>query len=63
MCIEVKTSDDTLHPGLRYLIPRVQPVQAIQLVADLERARDVGGVQIRPLAPWLDELSSQFKGL
>ena len=55
-CIEVKSSDETPSPSLRYLTERVKPQHAVQLVRSCSRARDYGVIKVRPLAEWLREM-------
>jgi predicted AAA+ superfamily ATPase len=55
-CIEVKTSDDSLHQPLLYVHERIQPVESIQLVKNLDRNLEISGIKILDLALWLDTL-------
>jgi predicted AAA+ superfamily ATPase len=56
-CIEVKQEDADLHRSLAYLCERLRPAQGLQLVRELSRPREIGGIKIIPLAKWLDDLS------
>lgn len=54
--IEVKTADDTLSTSLKYYTKNLKPTESIQLVLQLDRAREKSGIKILPLAKWLEEL-------
>ncbi len=54
--IEVKASDDNLGAGLRYYTEKLHPHASLQLVLNLERAREISGVKILSLADWLANL-------
>lgn len=55
-CIEVKSSDDTLHKPLLYFQERARAQEAFQLVYNLDRAKEIKGVKIVSLADWLRAL-------
>lgn len=55
-CIEVKSGDDNPSPSLKYLVERVRPKLAIQLVHRCPRARDYGPIKVRPLGEWLRKM-------
>jgi predicted AAA+ superfamily ATPase len=52
--IEVKTADDDVGAGLKYYTQRLRPKDSLQLVLQLDRAREKAGIKVLPLAPWLD---------
>jgi hypothetical protein len=56
-CIEVKTEAADLHRPLAYLSERLKPKAAFQLVQNLSRASEVGGIKIVPAAAWLGALT------
>lgn len=60
-CIEVKSSDTTVAPSLRYLQKRVAPIEAIQLVRTLSPSdrREEDGVKVERLSDWLLSRLSQ----
>ncbi len=55
-CIEVKSSETDLSPGIKYLTERLKPVHSFQLVKNLHRSMDIGKVKVRPLAEWLAKI-------
>lgn len=61
-CIEVKNEEDDLRRYLAYLCERLKPVQGLQLVRNLSRLKDVGGIKIVSLASWLSKISSAPAG-
>ena len=57
--IEVKTTDDTISPALRYFAERISNQGAFQLVHKLKRERSVkGGPQIAALPKFLSKLET-----
>jgi uncharacterized protein len=58
--IEVKASDDTPGNSLRYYNERLRPHESLQLVLNLDRAREKSGIKILPLGKWLDQLPFQM---
>jgi len=54
--VEVKKSDAAVSRSLRYYAGKLAPGEAIQLVLQLDRAREQGGIKILPLGEWLDGL-------
>ena len=54
--IEVKTSDDDVATGLKYYTQKLRPQESLQLVLDLDRAREKAGIKTVPLAKWLESL-------
>jgi hypothetical protein len=56
--IEVKTSDADPSGGLRYYTERLKPKQSVQLVLNLDRPQERGGIKVLPLGPWLQALSA-----
>lgn len=59
--IEIKTSDDTLHPNIKYLYERTNPKEAFQLVLNIEREKEYSGIKVLNLCGWLDKLLPQQK--
>ena len=55
-CIEVKGADANLSPSLRYLNQRFKPALSVQLVRTLDRALEIDGIRIEPLAGWCERL-------
>jgi hypothetical protein len=55
-CIEVKTKDDKVSSSLEYLHKRLKPEASFQLVKEIDRAKEIRGIKVQPLAPWLDQL-------
>jgi predicted AAA+ superfamily ATPase len=51
--VEVKTSEDSLSPGLHYFQRRLNPRESIQLVQNLARPKTVHGISIVSAANWL----------
>ncbi len=60
-CLEVKTSEDSISPALKYLTDRVKPKYSFQLVKNLTRASDIGEIKIRPLAEWLQKIGLRLE--
>jgi predicted AAA+ superfamily ATPase len=58
-CIEVKSTDTSLSPSLRYLHQRFMPTRSVQLVRMLERPLEVEGITIAPLADWCERLGAE----
>ena len=54
--IEVKSSDDTLSPSLKYYAEKLRPQQSLQLVLHLDRAQEKSGIKIVRLDRWLESL-------
>ena len=54
--IEVKASDTDVGTSLRHYTAKLRPKESLQLVLQLDRAREKDGVKIVPLAPWLESL-------
>lgn len=54
--IEVKASDSDISTGLRYYSHKLKPTESLQLVLNLDRPREKGGIKILPLGPWLESL-------
>ena len=54
--IEVKKSDDAVGRSLKYYTEKLAPKESIQLVYQLDRAREKAGIKTVPLAEWLDGL-------
>ena len=52
--IEVKKSDDTVSNSLRYYTDRLKPEESIQLVLQLDRAREKYKIKTLPLGKWLE---------
>jgi predicted AAA+ superfamily ATPase len=55
-CIEVKGTEATLSPSLRYLHQRFKPARSVQLVRTLDRPLEIDGVTIAPLGDWCERL-------
>ena len=56
--VEVKLSDDSLSPGLRYFLAMFPKAIAVQLVHNLRREQSIAGVDIVHASRWLSELSA-----
>ncbi|MYH60948.1 MAG: DUF4143 domain-containing protein [Caldilineaceae bacterium SB0675_bin_29] len=54
--IEVKKSDGAISNSLRYYTDRLKPKESIQLVLQLDRAREKDGIKTLPLGKWLESL-------
>lgn len=54
--IEVKKSEDTISTGLKYFHEKQKPKNSIQLVLELDRAKEKNGIQILPMLPWLEKM-------
>jgi hypothetical protein len=54
--IEVKASDSDVSPSLSYYTRKLQPNESLQLVLQLDRAREKAGIKVVPLASWLESL-------
>ena len=54
--IEVKKSDGAVSNSLRYYTDKLKPKEAIQLVLQLDRAREKDGIKTLPLGKWLESL-------
>ncbi len=54
--IEVKASDGDLSTALRYYTGKLQPRESLQLVLNLDRAREKSGIKVVPLGRWLEAL-------
>ncbi|MBI3533964.1 MAG: ATP-binding protein [Deltaproteobacteria bacterium] len=54
--IEVKTSDDSLAPALKYFTKILEPQKSIQLVKNLYREKQFDAISILSSAPWLSKL-------
>ena len=59
-CIEVKMSEDSPSSSLKYLSERINPKYSLQLVKNLNRAKDYGEIKVRPLAEWLKNISAEL---
>lgn len=46
---EVNTSNDTLSPNLKYFEERVKNIEAIQLVKNIDRPKEISGIKIMEL--------------
>ncbi len=55
-CIEVKAGDDNLSRNLEYLHKRLKPARSFQLVKNLDKPKEIRGINIVSLAVWLDRL-------
>jgi hypothetical protein len=55
--IEVKTSDPEISASLHYYTNKLRPVESIQLVYNLDRPQEQGGIKTLPLGKWLEVLS------
>ncbi|OPY67314.1 MAG: hypothetical protein A4E57_02376 [Syntrophorhabdaceae bacterium PtaU1.Bin034] len=58
MLIEVKLSDNKVHPGLRYFSTRLEQAKAFQLVQNLRQEESVHGISVKDAGQWLSELSA-----
>ncbi len=54
--IEVKSSDSDISSSLRYYALKLRPTASIQLVLNLDRAREKSGIKVLPLGRWLEAL-------
>jgi predicted AAA+ superfamily ATPase len=54
--IEVKASDTAVSKSLAYYSARLQPTRALQLVLNADRALERNGIQVVPLASWMEAL-------
>jgi len=54
--IEVKSSDDTVSPSLKFYAEKLCPKQSLQLVLNLDRAQEKSGIRIARLDKWLESL-------
>lgn len=54
--IEVKASDDNPSSSLRYYSEKLRPRESLQLVLNLDRAREKSGIKVLSLGKWLEEL-------
>lgn len=54
--IEVKSSDDTVSPSLKFYAEKLCPKQSLQLVLKLDRAQEKSGIRIARLDKWLESL-------
>lgn len=54
--IEVKKSDDAISRSLKYYTEKLRPRESIQLVYQLDRAREKSGIKTLPLGKWLQGL-------
>jgi predicted AAA+ superfamily ATPase len=54
--IEVKASDGTVSPSLAYYTRKLNPVESLQLVLNLDRPEERSGVRILRLGEWLEAL-------
>ena len=54
--IEVKASDGAVSNSLRYYTAKLQPKEPLQLVLNLDRARESSGIKVLPLGRWLEAL-------
>ncbi len=59
--IEVKKSDDSISTGFKYFHERLKAKNSIQLVYELDRAKEKNGIQILPLATWLENIDQNLK--
>ena len=55
--VEVKLSEENLHPPLRYYAERLPDLEPIQLVAALKKPRQIGKIQVVSAADWLATLA------
>ena len=58
-CIEVKSTDASLSPSLRYLHRRFMPARSVQLVRAIDRPLELDDIRIEPLAEWCERLGTQ----
>lgn len=54
--IEVKTSDVEISRAMQYYSQKLKPAQSVQLVLNLDRPREKGGIKTLPLSQWLESL-------
>jgi predicted AAA+ superfamily ATPase len=54
--IEVKASDSDVSSSLRYYAQKLRPQASFQLVLNLDRTREILGIKIVSLGPWLEAL-------
>ncbi|MBI4229294.1 MAG: ATP-binding protein [Planctomycetes bacterium] len=58
LLIEVKRSDTSVSPSLRYFAKRLAPAESLQIVQAATRAQTLDGIHVRPAADWLDSLEA-----
>ncbi len=58
LLVEVKRSEATPSPALRYFTRRLSPDESLQIVQAADRSRTVDGIHVRPAADWLDTLDA-----
>ena len=58
LLLEVKRSETSVSPSLRYFSKRLAPEECLQLVQTAARAQTVDGIHVRPAAEWLDTLEA-----
>ncbi|OGF46395.1 MAG: hypothetical protein A2452_00940 [Candidatus Firestonebacteria bacterium RIFOXYC2_FULL_39_67] len=56
--IEVKLSDRSLAPGLRYFAEHFKKAKAVQLVHNLDKTSEPDGILVTPAGKWLAGLSA-----
>ena len=56
--LEVKSSEDSLHPALKYYSGRMKVAHAAQLVGSLRRSRKLGEIRVLDAAAFLDGLDA-----
>lgn len=59
--IEVKASDGDISTAFRYYSQKLKPTQSLQLVLNLDRPQEKGGIKILPLGSWLESLPFDLK--
>ena len=57
----MKTSDEEVGSGLRYYTKKLKPRDSIQLVLNLDRAREKDGIKVLPLGKWLERLPTDTR--
>ncbi|MFH1728717.1 MAG: ATP-binding protein [Pseudomonadota bacterium] len=55
--IEVKRSDEKLHPGFKYFSKFINPAKKYQLLLNLRQTQTIDDVQIKSVADYLSKLS------
>ena len=60
LCVEVKESDDAPTLGLRYANVKIKPAHSVQVVRNLVRERESGGIRVVPAGEWLAGLRDVF---
>jgi uncharacterized protein len=55
--VEVKATDEEIGTGLKYYTRKLLPKESLQLVLNLDRPQEKGGIKLVSLGKWLESLS------